>query len=217
MNEGKRMAGPHLNVRIQVRGTSLSTAEARTKTVYNLYDFRRASGSAVPTKTQIEAAFKTAILTPLAACLSVSYVKGFVDVRFLDDPLDPYQTFVDGVNGTTTLDSLPSVNNVCMQMKTGVRYYNRGSKHFGPIAESDTLLDYLTSAALTKWATFQTAYLAGFTDGAGVLWTPVIVSAKYSIFTDLIATIVQNAVTSTIVNPYLGIMRKRSQERVNTM
>lgn len=211
------MAGPHLNMRIQVRGTALSTAELRTKSVYNLYDFRRSASSATPTKTQVLAAFKSAILTPLAACLSVSYVKAFVDLRYLDDPLDPYQTFADGVTGTTTADSLPSVNNATMQMKTGVRYMNRGSKHFGPIAESDTLLDYLTAAAIVKWATFQTAFLAGFTDATGVLWLPVIVSEKYSLFTFSTASIVQNAVTSTIVNPYLGIMRKRSQERVNTM
>lgn len=211
------MAGPHLNIRIQVRGTALATAEARTKTVYNLYDFRRSAGSATPTKAQINTAFTSTILTPLAACLSVSYVKAFVDLRFLDDPLDPYLTIAGGANGTVTGDSLPSINNVCMQLKTGVRYYNRGSKHYGPIAESDTLLDYLTAGAITRWGTFQTAYLAGFTDATGVLWTPVVVSAKFSVFTDLVATISQNAVTSTIVNPYLGYMRKRAQERVNTM
>jgi hypothetical protein len=211
------MAGPHLNIRIQVRGTALSTGEARTKTIYNLYDFKRSASSATPTKAQIKTAFQSTILTPLAACLSVSYVSAFVDLRYLDDPLDPYQTISGGVSGTTTGDSLPSVNNVCMQMKTGIRYYNRGSKHYGPIAESDTLLDYLTTSAIAKWATFQTAFNAGFTDAAGVLWTPVIVSQKYSVFSDTVATIVQNAVTSTIVNPYLGIMRKRSQERVNTM
>lgn len=212
------MAGPHKNVRLQVRGTALSTGELRVKTIYNTYDFVTAAIVGSPSKAGILAAFKAAILTPLAACLSVSYVKNAVDIRYIDDPLDPYQTFIDGVNGGVTGDSLPSVNNVTIQLKSGVRGRTwMGSKHFGPIAESHTTLDYLNSTAIALWAAFQTAYLAGFTDASGTVWKPFIVSQYYSVFNPTTAAVVGVNVTSTIVNAYLGIMRKRAQERTNTM
>lgn len=204
-------------LRIQVRGHALSTGELRTKTVYNVYDYFRPSTGSPGTKAGIVAAFKTAVLSPLAPCLSVSYVKDFIDVRFIDDPFDPYVTFADGVNGTASGDSLPSVNNVTMQLKSGVRGRSwNGSKHFGPIAEAHTLLDYLTSTAVGLWATFQAAYLVGFADASGNVWSPYIVSQMKSTFEPSIATVVGAAVTRTIVNQYVGIMRKRSQERTNT-
>lgn len=212
------MAGPNIVMRIQVRGSALSTGEARVKTIYNVYDWKRTTTTGTPSKSQFQAAFKTAILTPLAACLSVSYVKAYTDTRWLDDPTDAYLVQTDGVNGTVTGDSLPSVNNVSMQLKSGLRGRNyRGAKRFGPIAESHTTLDYLTGAAIALWATFQAAYLAGFTDAGGYVWLPHIVSQQKSVFTKTTATVSSKQCTTTIVNAYLGIMRKRSQERVNTM
>jgi len=212
------MAGPHIFVRVQIRATALSTGELRTKTVYNVYDYKRTTTSGNPSKANFLTAFKTAVITPLSNCLSVSYIAGFSDVRWLDDPLDPYTTNSSIGTGTVAGDSLPSVNNVCMRLGTGVRgRSNRGSKHFGPIAESHTLLDYLTAAAITLWGTFQAAYLANITASDGFVYSPCVVSQKNSVFNATTATVVANVVTTTTVNNYLGIMRKRAQERANTM
>jgi hypothetical protein len=209
---GTLMAGPHNVVRLVVRGSALATGETRTKQVFNVWDFSRPGTSGAPNKTNIKAAFKTAILTPLANCLSVSYVKNAIDVRFLDDYLDPYQTFVDGVNGAVTGDSAPSINNVLMQMRSTVRGGSyRGSKRFGPIAESHTLLDYLNSTAIAVWATFQTAYLAGFTDSDGFVWLPTVVSARLSNLYIATPSIKNVAVSSTIVNVPLTKLTSRSQ------
>ncbi len=210
------MAGPQQYMRIQVRATALATGEARTKKLYNVYDFFRTATGTPPTKTAILAAFKAAYLTPLANCLSVSYVKAYCDLRWLDDPYDPYQTFADGVNGAVAGDSLPSVNNVSMQLKSTLRGGSyRGAKRYGPIAESHTLLDYLTGAAIALWATYQTAYLVGFTTG-GFQFNPIVVSQLHSVFNPTTASVQAIPVTTTIVNQYLGIMRKRAQERVSS-
>lgn len=206
------MAGPQRNVRIVVSGSALATGEARTKIIQNVYDFYRTTAGGSPNKTNIKAAFKTSILTPLGACLSVSYVKNTIDVRFIDDATDPFQRFTDGVNGGVTGDSLPSLNNVTMQLVTGLRGGSfRGYKHYGPIAESHTALDYLNSTAIALWATYQTAFVAGFTDSDGFLWKPVVVSALLSDLIGPPVTVTSNFVTSTIVNAPLGRMKNRGQ------
>jgi hypothetical protein len=206
------MAGPHLITRIVTRAHALSTGEPRTKLSYNVWDFYRLTGAATPTKTQISAAFVTAIAANLKTVMSVSYVTDFIDTRFLDDPLDANYTAVLAQSGTVSGDSLPSVNSVTLQLKTGFRgRINRGSKHFGPIAESATLIDELTSAAQTAWDAFCATYLAGFTDAAGVLWRPYLVSQKNSVFTPTVATVVGNPITEITANSILGIMRRRKQ------
>lgn len=213
-DSGKFMAGPHIYVRAVVRAHAAPGTEPRTKSIVNVYDYFRTTSGGVPTKAQFATAFIAHPMTDVQPVLSVSYITDYLDVRFLDDPLDPFLTQAVSKNGAVTGDSLPSVNNVTMQLKTGLRGGSyRGSKHYGPIGESDTTLDGLTAGAITRWATFQAAYLAGFTDAGGFLWLPFITSQLYSTFTltPPVATVVGTAVTSTIVNPYLGIMRRRKE------
>jgi hypothetical protein len=206
------VSGPHIVMRAVVRAHAAPGTEPRIKSIVNVYDYYRTTTGGVPTKAQFATAFAAHPATDIQGLLSVSYITDFLDVRFLDDPLDPFLTAALAKNGTVAADSLPSVNNVTLQLKTGLRGPSyRGSKHFGPIAESDTTLDGLTAGAITRWATFQTAYLAGFTDAGGFLWLPVVTSQKYSTFTLLTAIVVYTAVNATIVNPYLGIMRRRKE------
>jgi hypothetical protein len=195
----------------------VSTSESRTKLVFNVYDFKRSVASGTSSKANIITAFKTAVLTPLAACLSVSYATDFIDCRWLDDPLDPYLTQALALPGTITGDSLPSVNNAYVQTGSGVRLgSNRGSKHFGPLAESSTTLDTLTSGAQTLFATFCAAWVAGFTSDASV-YTPFIVSAKQSTLKALIANVVGVTMTSALTRPVVGLMRHRYEARRSSL
>lgn len=211
------MAGPHLNFRIQVRGHAVSTGESRTKLVYNVYDFYRTTASGASTKTAIATAFKSSILTPLAACLSVSYQTDFLDLRWLDDPLDPYLTQALALPGTITGDSLPSVNNVYVQTGSGIRGGKfRGAKRYGPIAESSTTLDTLTSGSQTLWATFCAALIAGFT-ADGSTYTPFIVSQKDSVLRGGVAAVVGVTMTTASVRPVVGLMRRRYEARRSSL
>ena len=206
------MAGINQFLQIVVKAHADSTAEPRTKSVINVYNFRRTVLGGAPSKSNAATAFKTAVLTPLQACLSVSYITDYLDVRWLDDALDPFLESALALSGTVTGDSLPSLNNVTLHQDSGFRgKSNRGLKHYGPIAESHTTLDHLTSAALTLWGTFITAYLAGFTSSDPYTYVPFIVSQKNSAFTALPPIIVGVDVTAMSVNTVLGQMKRRKE------
>lgn len=197
---------------IVVKAHALSTSEPQTKKCYNVYHFLRTVTIGNASKTQVKNAFVTAIQTPVEAALSVAYVGDYIDVRFLDDALDPYQTFTYSGVGAITGDNLPSLNAVCIQLKTGIRGRSyRGSKHYGPVAESDTTLDHLGSGAQTRYNAVGAAILAGFTDAGGFIWQPIVVSTLLS-QTAVNPTTVNGApVTSTLLDIYIGTMRRRKQ------
>lgn len=207
----------HQSLRFVIKAHALSTGEPRTKPVYNVYDFRRTVGTGTPTKTAAITAFKTAILTPLAACLSVSYVTDYIDARWIDDALDPFLEQTLALNGTLTGDSLPSLNNVYVELGSGLRgQHNRGSKHFCPIAESSTTLDQLTSGSQALWATFCAALVAGFS-ADGFTYLPSIVSASRSTMKGGVANIVQVTCTTAAARVVLGKMDRRSELRRSSL
>jgi len=199
-------------VGITTIGHGLSTDEPVTRPIVNTYCFRRPSGLFAPNKVNVVSAFVAAVATDLQAVLSVSYVTDWVDARFIDDPLDPILRTVLAKNGTTAGDSLPSSSFVNCILKTGVRGRSwQGAKRYGLIAEGDTLRDVLTSAAVTKWDTFKAAFLAGFTDADGNLWTPYVVSQKNSTFNPTTANVQGYPCVDMAVNPVVGIMKRRRQ------
>lgn len=204
--------GDKLYVRIQTRAHALATGEPRTKPVFNVWDFKRTTTGGTPDKNAALTAFKSAILVPLKACLSVSYVTDFADVRWLDDPLDPYTTSALAASGTVSGDSVPSLNNAYLKLTSGLRgQSNRGAKHLGPIAEASTLLDELNSGELTLLATFVTAYLAGITASDGFSYLPFIVSQTNSRFDPTHADVFGVNVTGVTINSVLGKMNRRAQ------
>ena len=199
-------------LRIQVRAHALATGEPRTKPVYNVFDFKRTSTGGTPSKTLALAAFIAGPYAALLPCLSVSYVGDFYDVRWLDDPLDPYTTSTNSRAGAVSGDSVPSLNVVYAKLGSGQRGgSNRGAKHFSPIAESSTLLDELNSTELGLFATFASTYLAAFAASDGFSYTPFIVSQQKSTFNKDTANVVGVGCTSVTVNPILGRMTKRAQ------
>jgi hypothetical protein len=206
--------GDKIYLRIQTRGHALSTGEPRTKPVFNVWDFKRTTTGGTPSKAAAYTAFQTSIWAPLQACLSVSFVTDFSDTRWLDDPLDPYLTAALARNGLVTGDSLPSVNNAFLKLGTGQRgQTNHGGKHIGPLAESSTLLDELTTAEITLLGTFVTAYLAGFTASDGYAYLPFLVSQKNSRFNPTTANVVGLSITTVTINSIIGRMTRRAQFR----
>lgn len=206
--------GDKVYLRIQTRAHALSTGEPRTKDVFNVWDFKRTNTGGTPSKSLALAAFITQVLVPLKACLSVSYVTDYIDVRWLDDPLDPFATSALTQSGTVSGDSLPSLNNAYLKLTSGLRGgSNRGAKHLGPIAESSTLLDELNSGEITLLGTMVTAYLAGFTGSDTFSYLPFIVSEKKSTFDPITANVVGVGVTGVTINAVLGRLTKRAQFR----
>ena len=206
--------GDKIYLRIQTRAHALSTGEPRTKPVFNVWDFKRTTTGGSPSKANALTAFNTAIMTPLRACLSASYIGDFQDVRWLDDPLDPYATSTVTTPGGVAGDSVPSLNNVFMKMTSGLRgQTNRGGKHIGPIAEASTLLDEINAGEITLFATFVTALLAGMTGADGFVYQPFITSQKNSVFNPTTATVKGVLCTGCTVNTILGRVTRRAQFR----
>lgn len=206
--------GDKVYLRIVTRAHALATGEPRTKPVFNVWDFKRTNTGGTPSKTQAFTAFNTAIMTPLRAALSVSYVGDFRDVRWVDDPLDPFDTAALTTPGGVAGDSVPSLNNAYLKMSSGLRGgSNRGSKHIGPIAEASTLLDELNAGELTLFATFVTAWLAGMTGADGFSYLPFIVSQTKSKFNPTTANVVGVTCTGVTVNSILGRVTRRAQFR----
>lgn len=208
--------GDKIFLRVVTRAHALSTSEPRTKPIDNVWDFRRTTTGGSPSKSSAYTAFLAAVMVPLKACLSVSYVTDFADYRWLDDPLDPNTTVALAATGTVTGDSIPSLNNAYLKLSTGTRGgSNRGAKHLGAIAESSTTLDQLNAGAITLFGTFATSYLAGFTAADGFVYQPFLVSQIQSTFSmrPPTANVVGRIITTTVLNTVLGRMERRAQYR----
>lgn len=137
----------------------MPTSNGAVRPCVNVYHFRQFTDPLLQTtKAQLMAAFKTALNASLAAALNTTAVAATSKCKFLDDPDDGYE---DGANwsvGAVTGDRLPLFNSAVVQLKTGNSGRNwRGSKHFVPISESDTTLDELVGAAITRWTAVKTA------------------------------------------------------------
>jgi len=188
----------------------LATGDPSTRPIVNVYHFRRGSGLFAPAaKSAIATAFTSAIADPLKAIMSVSYVTDYLDIRWIDDPLDPYSRSALSADGELTGDSLANFAAITLRLITGVRgRSNMGSKHYGPVAESAATLNHLTSGSITSWTSFASALLGGFSAG-GESYTPVLVSRKNSVLSSTVAEVAWQPVNEITVNTVLGTMRRR--------
>jgi hypothetical protein len=201
-------------VEIAMLGTSPALG-SNAKPIDNIYHFKRQTNVPPISKTNIESSFQTWIATPVLATLSIGYTQTFNAVRLIDDALDPPALFPEAGVGAISGDRLPDFNSVVIRYTTGLRGRSyRGSKHFGPIAESQTLGDALTSGAITLWNAVRTALISGFTDTDGNIWSLVVLSRKQSKLMVNPTTVVANVINATKLNDTLGTMRRRKVKTV---
>lgn len=193
---------------------SFGTAAAEgggVKTFVNVYHVQRTSPSGTLNKVNVEAGFNTAITPSVLAALSIDYTQTYNTIRMLDDALDLASTVIRSGVGARTGDRLPDFAAACLRQYTATRgRFARGSKHFGPVAELDTLGDTLVSGALTRFRAIGTAIVAGFTDSDGNVWQSVVVSrlppAQYRVNP---TTIRSYQITGTLLNLTVGTMKRR--------
>src|SRR5262249_33292945 len=103
---------------------------------------------------------------------------------------------------------------VTVRHKTAQRGKNyRGSKHLGPVAESDTLTDEIDPAMQAKWNSATIAISQSFTITAtGGIWSPCVVSRNLSQLKTDAYTIIGADVTQGILNLTIGTMRHRKEK-----
>lgn len=203
-------------VQIAMKGLMAAAGSQSVKTVF-LFHFRRSTGAGAPSKANIDAAFQAAIATPIAAALNNRWAATVDSLRFLNSALDGDVDFSSALIGLISGDSMPSDQAAYLLMRTGVRGKSyRGSKHLGPMSESDTTTtgDVFNAGALTRLSTIAAAILAGFTDSDGNVWKPSVVSTSLSQLRTDPVTIIANDAAQVSVNHRVGSMNRRKTASV---
>lgn len=204
---------------VQIQHTGLvSAAGSNNRQVNQLYYFQRPVSSVAINKASVGAAFEGVVVPPLLLCLNHRFSETFLNVRCLNDANDLYLSTPETGVGAVTGDSMPTFNAAYMLIRTALRgKMYRGSKHYFPLSESDTTSgsdDILNAAALARWATFLTAWLGGFTDGGGNVWTPVLLQ-KTSSQTRTNPTVVNvTPIAQMIPRKSIGRMKRREVSSV---
>lgn len=208
---------PPSHAEIVLRGL-INAGGSTAKNTAFVFHFARASNTPPLNAANVETAFNTAITPSIAAALNLRWAQTQNDVRFPDDATSVVYTHTRTTAGVITGDSMSTVLSAYLLMRTGLRgKHYRGSKHFGPLSESDTTAgadDILNAAAVTRFTAIATAIQAGFTDSDGNVWAPVVLSKSLSQLRTNPTTIVSTFVTQILVNQRIGRMRRREVKSV---
>lgn len=194
------------------RGHSVES-DGSTQQIINQLHFVKTFSLGVPTNLISVYNLVTGVLdAPLSAALSVTYVADNVTLRAMDSPLNLAVPMLNQVVGAVTGDRLPSFNSVVTRKYTNARGRSfRGSNHWAPIAESQTLLDNLTAGGQTLWDAVATALatFVGLVDGDGNAWSLFVLSRLKS---DLLANpslFTGATILNSTANALLGTMKRR--------
>lgn len=200
-------------VEIVVKGT-VTTTGAGAKNFANIFHYRKTTGGANQTPAAVCNQFLTDVWAVVAPLLSDQYIGSESMARYLDDALEQYSPGNVPDSGAVTGDRLPTDMAAVYLLRTGTRGKSfRGSKHFGPIAESATTGDQLSTAAVTAWAAVTTALADSITVGTET-YVPVIVSRTLSQLRTNPTTIIGADVTAALLNKTIGTMRRRREATV---
>lgn len=202
---------------IHMQGNMTAKGSNNVLTNFSFY-FIAATGFGTYVKSNIEAAFQASIAAPICAALNARWAQTQNTVRFFDDPTDAPIGFPETTPGAITGDSMPSNVAAFVLLKTPLRGRSyRGSKHFGPLSESDTTTgtdDLLNAAAIARFQTICSAIVAGFTDSDSNIWSPYIFSRTLSGNVQTSADIKGAFVVQANLNKRLGRLAKRQVKSV---
>jgi len=203
----------------EIQAAGIATAKgSNDKNSLSVFHFRRGSAGATLSEANVEAAFQTAIMLPITNLLNNRYAQTFNTVRMIEDAERLSLQVTRAVAGQIAGDSMPMHMAAMTLARTqfrGRRFL--GKKHLFPLSEADTTgatADLLNAGALALHATFNAAWLAGFTDSDGNVWLPIILSRKNSQLKTNPTTVVFSNVTSILTNKRVGRMRKREVKSV---
>lgn len=183
-----------------------------------IFHFKRSSTAVDPTKSALHSSFRDTIGAPIAAALNDDWAGRVFDIRWVNDAEDPYVSFASTQVGAITGDRLPSTQAAYLLHRTALRGRSfRGSKHLGPMSESDIaalLEDVWGTTTLTRLAAINTALITGFIDSTGNIWKYTLLSRKLSQISVNPTVVVTNEVTQGLVNKRAGTMLRRKVKSV---
>lgn len=184
----------------------------------NTFHFRRTALTGTITKTPIDTAFQAAIADKIVLAMSVRWNQQRNEVRFINDALDPFVKFTHANAGARAGIAMPSHSAVMILLNSGFRGRSyQGKKFFGPIDEDDTTVgddDVLNAAAITRFNTVMTDWLAGFTDSNGQIWVPAILSRTLSSLSTNPTVVGATDVVSMAINKRVTSLKGRKVKSV---
>jgi hypothetical protein len=198
---------------VVLRGVSAAGGSS-AKNINFVFHYRRTAVAINPTKTALETAFQAAVAVPLIAALNARFTQQATYVRWMNDAQDAYVGFTRAVVGGVAGDSMPTNEAAFLLEQTGLRGRSyRGSKHLGPMSESDTTGatdDLFNAAALARLATVAAALLVQVVDATPNNWNPCVLSrVPPAQYTTNPTNVVTNDIISVLVNKRVGTMRGR--------
>jgi len=194
----------------------ISSGGGAVKNIANVFHYRRLGVTVDPNKTNIATAFETDILPTIVLALNDRANLTGIGVRCVDDATDAEMVKAITEVGAVTGDGLSNFNCVTIRLKSAVRGRSgMGSKHFGPLSESDGADDVLAGAGLTRWQAVRDVLDDQFVDSDGNTWKPVILSRKLSQLATNPTTVVKNDVASVILNTTYGTLKRRKVRTVS--
>jgi hypothetical protein len=205
---------------IEIKTVCNVTAAGSNTIITNLIThWRRTATVLTVPKTPIDTIYQSSIYVPVAAALNARSVQARNEIRYLDDANDPYTSFSHAVVGSIAGDAMATQDAAFLLLRTALRGRSyRGSKHLGPMSESDSTAgteNLFNAACLARLATIAAAILAGFTDSTGNVWLPVIVSRRPpSQLSVNPTTVVKNDVTAALVKKTIGSMLHRKAKSI---
>jgi len=190
--------------------------------VVNVLHFKNTTPGVVCTESALMIAIKNALNTSLSAALSVASTGKKSELRFMDSPTFAFVVGSTYTAGAVTGDRLPMFNAVTHRLTTGVRGRSyKGSKHWAPIAESQTTLDDLNGGATTLWNAVATALAsmgtAGLYPSGGSVWQLIVLSNLLSNLVSDPCVFTGALVSGVTTNPTIGTMLRRKEKPLITV
>lgn len=204
-------------VEIIVFGT-ISSAGSNARNTVNIFHYTTPPTSTAKTHQAVNDIFQSQCVPSLTNCLNNRWTQQHNTVRFIDDATDAAVTFAESAVGLVTGDSMPMICAAYMLLRTGLRgKHFRGSKHFGPLSESDTTKpsdDVFNAAMLALWENAAGQLIMNMNDANGNLWKPCVFSRQLSQVKVNPTTIVVNNITQILVKKSIGRLRRREAKSV---
>jgi len=196
-----------------IRGHSLEP-DGGSKPIVNIYHFVRISGPGSGTETELHTAIMALLASVLATALSEKYLPDDNSVRFMDDPINLGTFITNPVTGIVTGDRATNFVAAVIRKKTWARGRSyMGSNHYGPIGESETTLDNLSTAGITAFDDLRAALelfgTSSITTADGSAWKLMVLSTTLSNLTASPILVTGSVVKECILNRRLGTMKRR--------
>lgn len=160
---------------IIIKGTA-TDGGAGTSKAQNVFYYRLTTPTAPVNKTNLAAAFRTAVIVPLLAAANIRYAPNRVSIRNIQNVADQSQDTAQAGVGAIATDSLPSDDSIVCILTSSTRgKMCQGRKHFGMGSEIDTTNDILTVGA-ARWTAVRDGIKLVLTDADANVWTPFVLS-----------------------------------------